>query len=60
MKYEMNLNVGEVIQPSTPKCSLQIGKAEFVKVNFVRLGLIKPRTLYPGSHATNTLLAKIT
>ena len=38
--------------------SVQVGKAVFVKVSFASLGL-EPRTLsYPGSCATNTLLAK--
>ena len=39
--------------------SVQVGKAVFVKVSFASLGF-EPRTFsYPGSCATNTLLAKI-
>ena len=38
--------------------SVQVGKAVFVKVSFASLGF-EPRTFsYPGSCATNTLLAK--
>ena len=38
--------------------SVQVGKAVFVKVSFASLGF-QPRTFsYPGSCATNTLLAK--
>ena len=38
--------------------SVQVGKAVFVKVSFASLG-IEPRTFsYPGSCATNSLLAK--
>ena len=58
----MDMDVGVDGRFTSPKIgpmdSVQVGKAVFVKVSFASLGF-EPRTFsYPGSCATNTLLAK--